>query len=258
MLNSPSHAPTLEVRDLQVHYGRSSALTNISCRIPSRQVTAVMGPSGCGKSTFIKTLNRTLELTPRARVRGGSVLYRGHDIYASACNVDDIRKQIGIIHQRPVSFPMSIKENVLFGARFHKLVRRADETDYARKYLERVGLWNEVRDRLGVHAATLSGGQQQRLCLARTLANQPTVILMDEPCSALDPAATRRIEELIGELERDYTIVIVTHNMSQARRVSRNALFFYNGRLMEAGPTQQIFEDPRESLTREFVTGQIG
>jgi phosphate transport system ATP-binding protein len=258
MSASLNHTPALEVQNLEVQYGRSRALSNIHCSIPSRQVTAVMGPSGCGKSTFIKTLNRTLELTPSAHVRGGSVMYRGRDIYASACDVDDIRKHIGIIHQRPVSFPMSVSENVLFGARFHKLVGRADEDDYVRHYLERVGLWSEVRDRLGAHAATLSGGQQQRLCLARTLANQPTVILMDEPCSALDPAATRRIEELIGELERDYTIVIVTHNMSQARRVSRHTLFFYEGRLMESGPTQQIFEDPSESLTREFVTGQIG
>ena len=252
------NAPALGVFGFDAHYGSRPVLRDVNCEFPQRRVTAIMGPSGCGKSTFIKALNRTLELTPGARVSRGGVLFRGEDIYLPAANPADIRKRIGIIHQRAVIFPMSVLENVLFGARFHKVVPKSGQEDYARIQLERVGLWSEVRDRLHASAANLSGGQQQRLCLARTLANRPEVILMDEPCSALDPAATRRIEELIAELEREFTIVIVTHNMSQARRVSRQALFFYEGRLVESGPTDQLFENPCEPLTREFVTGKIG
>jgi phosphate transport system ATP-binding protein len=248
----------LGVSGCDAHYGKRQVLRDVSCEFLPQQVTAIMGPSGCGKSTFIKALNRTLELTPGARISRGSVLFRGENIYHHAANPADIRKRIGIIQQRAVIFPMSILENVLFGARFHQLVPGPELEDYARVQLERVGLWSEVRDRLHASAANLSGGQQQRLCLARTLANRPEVILMDEPCSALDPAATRRIEELIAELEKDFTIIIVTHNMSQARRVSRQAMFFYEGRLVEAGPTAQLFENPGEALTREFVSGQIG
>jgi len=251
-------AAALSVAGFDARYDKRLVLQDVNCEFPPQQVTAIMGPSGCGKSTFIKALNRTLELTPGARISRGSVLFRGTDIYHSTANPADIRKRIGIIHQRAVIFPMSVLENVLFGARFHQIVPKSELEDYARIHLERVGLWSEVRDRLHASAANLSGGQQQRLCLARTLANRPEVILMDEPCSALDPAATRRIEELIAELEKDFTIIIVTHNMSQARRVSRQALFFYEGRLVEAGPTAQLFENPGDALTREFVTGQIG
>jgi phosphate transport system ATP-binding protein len=255
---APQPAALLAVEDMHACYDEHAVLHEVHCAFPERQVTAIMGPSGCGKSTLIKTLNRSLELMPRARVTRGRVLFRGQDIYAPGADPVAIRKHIGIIHQRPIPFPMSVLDNVLFGVRFHRRMAARAQRDLAQQLLERVGLWNEVSARLDAPASALSGGQQQRLCLARTLANAPDVILMDEPCSALDPAATRHIEALIAELKRDYTIVIVTHNMSQARRVSDQALFFYQGRLIEAGPTVELFERPREAMTREFVTGQIG
>jgi len=248
----------LSIEDMDTHYGTQSVLQEVCCRFLEKQVTAIVGPSGCGKSTLIKALNRTLELTPGGRVTRGRALFRGHDLYAADADPAAIRKQIGIIHQRPIVFPMSVQDNVLFGVRFHRRLTAFAQRELARELLERVGLWKEVNTRLDAPAAALSGGQQQRLCLARTLANAPEVILMDEPCSALDPTATRHIEALIAELKRDYTIIIVTHNMSQARRVSEQALFFYQGRLIEAGSTGQLFEDPHEPMTREFVTGQIG
>jgi phosphate transport system ATP-binding protein len=186
------------------------------------------------------------------------VWFRGQDLYGAAADPVSIRKRIGIIHQRPIVFPMSIRDNVLFGARFHRRLGTRAQHELAQELLERVGLWSEVCNRLDAPAAALSGGQQQRLCLARTLANAPEVILMDEPCSALDPAATRHIETLIAMLKRDFTIVVVTHNLGQARRVSDHALFLYQGRLIESGPTPQLFQQPRETLTREFVTGEIG
>jgi phosphate transport system ATP-binding protein len=248
----------LEVRNLSCAYGNIAALHDIYCHFPEKQVTAIMGPSGCGKSTLVKTLNRSLELAPEGHLTAGSVLYRGNDIYDPRGDVMAIRRQIGIIHQRPVIFPLSIVENVLFGAKFHQKIRGMSQTEYAESYLEKVGLLDEIRDRLQDSAGKLSGGQQQRLCLARTLANQPDVILMDEPCSAIDPVSTQRIEELIRELKRDYTIIIVTHNMNQAKRVSDLAVFMLGGRIVEAGETRRFFDQPQTELARSFISGVMG
>jgi len=233
-------------------------LENITCSFPEGEITAILGPSGCGKSTLLRVLNRTLELVPQARLLLGTVAFRGKDLHDHDAHPAAIRKRIGLIHQRPVPFPMSILEDVLFGARFHGLLNGTLSLDYARRYLEQVGLWNEVKDRLRDRADTLSGGQQQRLCLARTLANQPEVILMDEPCSSLDPAATQQIEELILRLKPRYTFVIVTHNLAQAQRISDRAIFVLDGEIIEQGPTEEIFVRPRVNLTRNFVSGQIG
>jgi phosphate transport system ATP-binding protein len=247
-----------DIGDLEIAYGGRPALRGISCHLPERRVTAIMGPSGCGKSTLIKALNRTLELTPGAAVTGGRVLFRGEDVYGAGIDPRAVRRSLGIIHQQPVPFPMSILENVLFGARFHGVCRRADRLDHARRYLEKVGLWAEVKDRLGERATRLSGGQQQRLCLARTLANRPQAILMDEPCSALDPYATRRIEEHIAELKAEYPVVIVTHNVGQARRVADHVLFMVDGRLVESGPADEVFQQPASALARDFISGRFG
>ena len=217
-----------------------------------------MGPSGCGKSTLVKALNRTLELTPGARILAGEVWFRGLSLYAPDMDPKSVRKRIGIIHQKPITFPMSIVENVLFGARFHNMLNGMKPREYAELYLERVGLIDEVKDRLDAPAHRLSGGQQQRLCLARTLANRPEIILMDEPCSAIDPAATQRIEELILKLKADYTIAIVTHNIGQARRVSDQAIFMFGGRVVEAGASARLFAEPRTQLAQRFISGAIG
>jgi phosphate transport system ATP-binding protein len=203
-------------------------------------------------------LNRTLELIPQARLLSGTVAFRNRDIHERGIHPAMIRKRIGLIHQRPVPFPMTILDDVLFGARYHGLLKGSAPAVYARLYLERVGLWNEVKDRLGERAERLSGGQQQRLCLARTLANQPEVVLMDEPCSSLDPAATQQIEELILGLKPRYSIVIVTHNLAQAKRVSDYAIFMLDGETIEQGTTEKIFNSPEVSLTRDFVSGKIG
>jgi phosphate transport system ATP-binding protein len=247
-----------DIEGLEIAYGGRPVLRGISCNLPERRVTAIMGPSGCGKSTLIKALNRTLELTPGAAVTGGRVLFRGEDVYGAGIDARAVRRSLGIIHQQPVPFPMSILENVLFGARFHGVCRRADRLDHARRFLEKVGLWAEVKDRLGERATRLSGGQQQRLCLARTLANRPQAILMDEPCSALDPYATRRIEEHVAELKAEYPIVIVTHNVGQARRVADHVLFMVDGRLVEAGPADEVFQQPASALARDFISGRFG
>ena len=253
----PSDA-VLEVRNVSSAYGDKTVLHDIYCHFPEKRVTAIMGPSGCGKSTLVKILNRTLELAPTGHINNGTVLYRGNDIYSERVDVMAIRKQIGIIHQRPVIFPLSILENVLFGAKFHRRIYGMSQLEYAESYLEKVGLWGEVRDRLHESAGKLSGGQQQRLCLARTLANQPDVILMDEPCSAIDPVSTQRIEELIAELKREYTIIIVTHNMHQARRVSDFAIFMLGGRIIEAGETRSFFNEPQTELAKNFISGLMG
>jgi phosphate transport system ATP-binding protein len=247
-----------DVANLFAAYGPGDVLRGVRASIPARAVTAVMGPSGCGKSTFVKVLNRTLELTAGARVCGGRVGFAGQDLYARGVDPHDIRRRIGLIHQRPIPFPMSVLENVLFGARFHGLVTNATAEACARRCLERVGLWDEVQARLHEPASRLSGGQQQRLCLARTLAVEPEALLMDEPCSALDPKATARIEALMRELSRDYPVVVVTHNLAQARRVADHVLFFFEGERVEEGPAERLFQDPQHPVTREFVTGRIG
>jgi phosphate transport system ATP-binding protein len=246
------------LQDLTIAYGSSPVLRGINARIPEGAVTAIMGPSGCGKSTLVKALNRTLELTAGARVMGGAVTFRGENLYATSIDPRAVRKAVGIIHQRPVPFPMSILENVLFGAAFHGQINGEDRIEYAKRYLDRVGLWSEVKDRLHEGAERLSGGQQQRLCLARTLATKPHALLLDEPCSALDPAATRHIEDHVRDLKRDFPVVIVTHNVAQARRVSDHVLFVYEGELIEAGPSEQVFAAPKSELASAFIAGQFG
>jgi phosphate transport system ATP-binding protein len=248
----------LSVQGVSVAYGERVVLSNVACSFPEGEITAIMGPSGCGKSTLLRVLNRTLELIPQARLLSGTVAFRNKDLHDRGAHAAGIRKRIGLIHQRPVPFPMSILEDVLFGARYHGLLKGATPAEYAQRYLEQVGLWNEVKDRLRDRAEQLSGGQQQRLCLARTLANQPEVILMDEPCSSLDPAATQQIEELIRGLKARYTIVIVTHNLAQAKRVSDRAIFMLDGEIIEDGRTDEIFMTPRLNLTRDFISGRIG
>jgi phosphate transport system ATP-binding protein len=248
----------LSVEGVSVAYGKRVVLSDVTCCFPEGAISAIMGPSGCGKSTLLRVLNRTLELIPQARLFSGTVAFRNKEIYGRGAHPAAIRKRIGLIHQRPVPFPMSILDDVLFGARYHGLLNGVAATDYAQSYLEQVGLWNEVKDRLGDRAERLSGGQQQRLCLARTLANQPEVILMDEPCSSLDPAATQQIEELIRGLKSRYTIVIVTHNLAQAKRVSDRAIFMLGGEIVEEGPTVKIFTSPQSNLTRDFISGRIG
>jgi phosphate transport system ATP-binding protein len=256
--NRDEGEPILSIEGVSVSYGVSPVLQDISLQIRDRRVTAIMGPSGCGKSTLIKTINRTLDLYSDGRLTEGAVRYRGIDVYADDVDPRSVRAAMGIIHQKPVPFPLSIIENVLFAPKFFGRLRRADREALAQEYLEKVGLWEEVKDRLHERAEKLSGGQQQRLCLARTLANRPEVLLMDEPCSALDPSASRLVEDLIVELGREYTIVVVTHNMAQARRVSDDAVFLYHGRLIEQGPSASIFEKPRTALARDYVQGSFG
>jgi phosphate transport system ATP-binding protein len=248
----------LSVQNVSAAYGARVVLKNIACAIEENQITAILGPSGCGKSTLLRVLNRTLELIPQARLVTGTVHLREKDLYGKNYRPAAIRRQIGLIHQRPVPFPMRILDDVLFGARYHGLLRGMRPVEYARCYLEQVGLWNEVKNRLRDRSDQLSGGQQQRLCLARTLANRPEVILMDEPCSSLDPAATRQIEELILQLKQHYTIVIVTHNLAQANRIADRALFMLSGEIVESGSKEQIFSRPKCRLTWDFVSGQMG
>jgi phosphate transport system ATP-binding protein len=246
----------LETRALTVSYRGTVRLRNVRAIFPRHRVTAILGPSGCGKSTFLRALNRTLEIVPGARVECGSVLLDGHKIYGKGTAASWVRTHIGMLQQKPAPFPMSILDNVLFGARYHGLAR--DPVDSARHYLERVGLWDEVKDRLKAPALTLSGGQQQRLCLARTLAVKPSIVLMDEPCSALDPRATAVIEGLIRELACDYTIVIVTHNIAQARRVADYCVFLLDGEVVSDGTREEILINPRHPTVRDFVTGLVG
>ena len=237
-------------------YRGVTRLRDVSAVFPQHQVTAILGPSGCGKSTLLKTLNRTLELTPGARVESGSVLLDGIDVYHDGVSASWVRTHAGMLQQKPAPFPMSILDNVLFGARYHGLAR--DPLEDARHTLEKVGLWDEVKDRLKTSALTLSGGQQQRLCLARTLAVRPSIVLMDEPCSALDPRATAVIEGLVRELAHDYTIVIVTHNIAQARRVADHSVFMLDGGIVDAGTREELLINPRHPTVRDFVTGLVG
>ena len=246
----------LECRGLTATYGATVRLREVSAGFAQHRVTAILGPSGCGKSTLLKGLNRTLELVAGARVEAGTVLLDGVDVYRNGVAASLVRARVGMLQQKPAPFPMSILDNVLFGARYHGIIR--DPVEDARHYLERVGLWDEVRQRLNSSALALSGGQQQRLCLARTLAVRPSVVLMDEPCSALDPRATAVIERLVRELARDYTIVIVTHNIAQARRVADDCVFLLDGEVVAAGSREEMLIDPRHPVVRDFVTGMVG
>ena len=247
--------PALEARSVSVFYGNTQAVKEISLTIPANRVVALIGPSGCGKSTLLRCFNRMNDLIGGARVEG-SVLYRGKNLYDEDVDPVEVRRRIGMVFQKPNPFPKSIYENAAFGPRINGFDGDLDVLVEAS--LRQAALWDEVHDRLGDSAYQLSGGQQQRLCIARTLAVKPEIVLMDEPASALDPIATQRIEELIYELKKDYTIVIVTHNMQQAARVSDYTAFLYMGELIEYGPTETIFTNPREERTEAYVTGRFG
>ncbi len=252
------HPPKISVSDFNFYYGANRVLEQIAVQIRTRQVTALIGPSGCGKSTFIRSLNRMNDIIPGARVEG-SVRIDGEDIYAPSVDVVDLRRRVGMVFQKSNPFPKSIFDNVAYGLRINHLARsRAELSDRVEKSLQAAALWDEVKDRLHASAMALSGGQQQRLCIARALAVEPDILLMDEPASALDPIATQRIEELIYQLKSSYTIVIVTHNMQQAARVSDVTAFFWLGRLVECDRTDKIFTAPREKLTEDYVTGRFG
>ena len=241
-----------------VHYGEKQALFDINLEVPENQVTSLIGPSGCGKSTFLRCLNRMNDLIPGCRV-GGAIEMDGLDVNAKAVDVVHLRARIGMVFQKPNPFPKSVWENVAYGPKIHGIASGKEELDgIVRTSLEKAGLWNEVKDRLLEPGTGLSGGQQQRLCIARAIAVQPEVILMDEPCSALDPIATAKIEELIDELRVNYTIIIVTHSMQQAARVSQRTAFFHLGELVEVGDTEQIFTNPRDQRTQGYITGRFG
>jgi phosphate transport system ATP-binding protein len=248
----------LTARGVTVHYGAKQALHGISIDIPDRAVTSFIGPSGCGKSTFLRCINRMNDTIEGARV-GGTIKLDDQDIYDPSLDVVELRARIGMVFQKPNPFPKSIYDNVAYGPRIHGLSRSKAELDeIVHSSLRRAGLWNEVKDRLGEAGTGLSGGQQQRLCIARAIAVGPEVILMDEPCSALDPIATAIIEELIDELRENFTIVIVTHSMQQAARVSQKTAFFHLGNLIEEGPTSDIFTNPKNKQTQDYITGRIG
>jgi len=242
---------------LDLWYGPARALLDITMEIPDRRVTALIGPSGCGKSTLIRCFNRMNDLVPGCRIQG-KVTFHGKDIYGNGTDPVGLRRRIGMVFQKPNPFPKSIYENVAYGPRVHGMNDRTRLDSIVEESLRRAALWDEVKDRLSAPALSLSGGQQQRLCIARTLAVGPEVILMDEPCSALDPIATAKIEALIEELKQRYCVIIVTHNMQQAARVSDFTGFMYLGRLVEFGETVQIFESPRDELTENYITGRFG
>ena len=247
----------ITVNDLNLWYGPTQALHHVSLSIPERSITALIGPSGCGKSTFLKTLDRMNDLVPGVKV-GGQVLYQGKDIYAPGVDVSQLRREVGMVFQKPNPFPMSIYDNVAYGPRTHGVRSKARLDELVEQSLRSAAIWDEVKDRLKKNALGLSGGQQQRLCIARALAVEPTVLLMDEPTSALDPISTAKIEELAAELKQKYTIVIVTHNMQQALRISDRTAFFLLGELVEYGDTETMFSTPAEKRTEDYITGRFG
>lgn len=249
--------PKISARGVSVFYGAKQALSGIDLDIPANRVTALIGPSGCGKSTFLRCINRMNDTIPTARMEGGITL-DGVDIRDPSIDVVELRARVGMVFQKPNPFPKSIFDNVAYGPRIHGMTNsRAELRELVANSLRRAGLWNEVKDRLNESGTALSGGEQQRLCIARAIATRPEVLLMDEPASALDPIATAIIEELIDELRANYTIVIVTHSMQQAARVSQRTAFFHLGRLVEAGLTEDIFSTPREKQTEDYITGKI-
>lgn len=247
----------IEAKQLQLYYGAMHALKGIDMNIQERKVTALIGPSGCGKSTFLKTLNRMNDLVEGLRLEG-QVLYRGNDIYAPGTDVTQLRKNVGMVFQKPNPFPMSIYDNIAYGPRLHGVRKKSELDQIVEESLRGAAIWDEVKDRLKKSALGMSGGQQQRLCIARALAVKPDVLLMDEPTSALDPGSTLRIEDLMDELKKDYTVVIVTHNMQQAARISDQTAFFLLGSLIEYGPTKELFANPKNPKTEEYITGRFG
>jgi phosphate transport system ATP-binding protein len=255
---APNTVPKMEGENVCVFYGAKQALFDVNLRIQPHQVTSLIGPSGCGKSTFLRSLNRMNDTIDGCRVTGRISLDH-EDIYDPSIDVVELRARVGMVFQKPNPFPKSIYENVAYGPRIHGLTRsRAEMDELVHSSLRRAGLWNEVKDRLGEPGTGLSGGQQQRLCIARAIATRPEVLLMDEPCSALDPIATAIIEELIDELRENFTIVIVTHSMQQAARVSQKTAFFHLGKLIEEGRTEDIFTNPVHKQTQDYITGRIG
>ena len=251
--------PILQTKDLKLYYGNFQALKGISMTIQANEITAFIGPSGCGKSTFLKVLNRMNdpELVPGLRIEG-EALYRGMNLLDKSVDVTALRKKIGMVFQKANPFPMSIYDNIAYGPRLHGVRSKAQLDDLVEKSLRGAAIWDEVKDRLKKSALGLSGGQQQRLCIARALAVEPDVLLMDEPTSALDPGSTMRIEELMSELKEKYTVVIVTHNMQQAARISDETAFFLLGEMIEKGPTEEIFSRPKDKRTEDYITGRFG
>ena len=247
----------IAAKGLDLWYGATQALHGVDLEIPQNQVTALIGPSGCGKSTFLKTLNRMNDLVPGVKITG-SVLYRGKDIYAPDLDVTWLRRHVGMVFQKPNPFPMSIYDNIAYGPRTHGIRSRVKLDEIVEEALTGAAIWEEVKDRLKKSALSLSGGQQQRICIARALAVQPDVLLMDEATSALDPISTSKIEDLIADLKQDYTIVIVTHNMQQATRVSDRCAFFLHGEIVEADDTEKLFSMPADKRTEEYITGRFG
>ncbi|HEX9165792.1 MAG TPA: phosphate ABC transporter ATP-binding protein PstB [Gemmatimonadales bacterium] len=249
--------PVVEARGFRFHYGANEVLKGIDLPMAPRAITAIIGPSGCGKSTFLRSINRLNDLTPGARY-GGEILLDGESVFRPDIDLVALRRRVGMVFQRPNPFPKTIYDNVAYGPALNRLVPTRDLPDVVERCLRAAALWDEVKDRLETPATGLSGGQQQRLCIARALGNQPEVLLMDEPCSALDPIATQRIEELMVELKRDYTIVIVTHNMQQAARVSDMTAFFDRGELIEFDATERLFTAPASERTEAYITGRFG
>ena len=249
--------PIMTVKDLCLWYGNHQALKNITIDIPEKSITALIGPSGCGKSTFLKTLNRMNDLVPDVKITG-DVCYRDEDIFDPAQDVSELRREVGMVFQKPNPFPMSIYDNIAYGPRTHGIKNRAQLDEIVEKSLRGAAIWDEVKDRLQKNALGLSGGPQQRRCIARALAVEPAVLLMDEPTSALDPISTSKIEELAMQLKERYTIVIVTHNMQQAVRISDRTAFFLLGELVECGETETLFSTPRDKRTEDYITGRFG
>ena len=247
----------LSVENLNLWYGKTQALRNVTLAVPEHEITALIGPSGCGKSTFLKTLNRMNDLIDGVRIEG-LVNYNGRHIFDSDIDVNELRRQVGMVFQSPNPFPMSIYDNIAYGPRTHGIKAKAELDEIVERSLRGAAVWDEVKDRLKKNALGLSGGQQQRLCIARALAVEPAVLLMDEPTSALDPISTSKIEELALQLKERYTIVIVTHNMQQAARISDNTAFFLLGELIECGKTKQIFNEPADKRTEDYITGRFG
>ena len=247
----------IETKDLKLWYGDHQVLKGITMDIPEHQITALIGPSGCGKSTFLKTLNRMNDLVENVRITG-EVKYDGKDISSSNANVNELRKEIGMVFQKPNPFPMSIYDNIAYGPRTHGIHNKSQLDDIVEKSLRGAAIWDEVKDRLKKSALGMSGGQQQRLCIARALAVQPDVLLMDEPTSALDPISTSKVEDLALELKKDYTIIMVTHNMQQAARISDNTAFFLLGEVVEYDKTEKLFSMPKDRRTEDYITGRFG
>ena len=247
----------MTAKDLNLWYDQTQALKNVNITIPEKSITAFIGPSGCGKSTFLKTLNRMNDLIPSVKITG-EVCYNGQNIYDSTVDVNELRREIGMVFQKPNPFPMSIYDNIAYGPRTHGIKSKVKLDEIVEQSLRDAAIWDEVKDRLKKNALGMSGGQQQRLCIARALAVKPKILLMDEPTSALDPISTSRIEELAIELKKSYTIVIVTHNMQQAVRISDNTAFFLLGELIEYGETEKLFSQPNDKRTEDYITGRFG